>query len=73
MNWVDFCNGFMQAASDVAVLNNTACVPPGTTRTKLAETFELYATQLFLAQPELGKEAGLSIASSIISVAYPCE
>ncbi|QBY01729.1 hypothetical protein E2K80_14160 [Rhodophyticola sp. CCM32] len=72
MDWISFCNGFIQASNDHAVRLGMACTPAGTTRTHLVEIFEYSAARLLVSQSELGDAAGLEVASAIIGAAFPC-
>ena len=71
-SWISFCNGFMQAAADIAALSGEACLPEGTTRTDLAILYERQASTLMESDSEIGLEVGLAIASTIIQLEYPC-
>lgn len=72
MNWIDFCNGFMQATHDLASADGNACVPDGTSRTSLVKLFEREATRTIAANPEAGELPGVSIAIKILEANYPC-
>ncbi|MBF9048991.1 hypothetical protein GTA62_03890 [Roseobacter sp. HKCCD9010] len=72
IDWVNFCNGFMQAAHDQAVGLGLICVPSGTTRLELVETFDVLASRLIALEPTLGEEAGMDVAIIVLSDAYPC-
>lgn len=52
-HWVDFCNGYFQAASDLIVTGQRACIPDGTSRTALVELYESKAPGLFARSPAL--------------------
>ena len=66
MSWVSFCNGLVQAYSDIVVINNVACIPDGTERRFLSELFADKATLYNQAQP-----ATLTF-SLILKNQYPC-
>jgi Rap1a immunity proteins len=72
MHWVDFCNGYFQAANDQAAIQHLACVKQGTTRTELVELFETRVGVLIQQRPALADEFGMSVAIAILSEAYPC-
>lgn len=72
MDWINFCNGFMQASNDYAVRSGIACTPTGTTRTRLVEIFEHSAARLLVSQPELGDLAGIEVVVAIIGSEFPC-
>jgi hypothetical protein len=72
MNWVNFCNGFIQAANDQAVSSGIACTPAGTPRTVLVKEFEATASIVLALQPEMAEVAGIELASAIIGRAFPC-
>jgi len=71
--WIDFCNGYMQAASDLAVLTETACVPSGTTRAVLAGVFQTGAEEVLSTAPALVDEPAIDVATYVLGQAYPCE
>ena len=71
--WVDFCNGYMQAANDLAVLTETACVPVGTTRSELAEVYQLRAGEVLSAAPELVDDPAIDVATYVLGQVFPCE
>lgn len=73
MHWIDFCNGFFQAANDQAAVASRACVPPGTSRTALVELYELQAGALLEAEPGLADMPGVALAIEILAAAYPCQ
>ena len=70
--WVDFCNGYMQAANDLATLTQTACVPDGTTRAVLAEVFQLGAEEVLSAAPELVDDPAIDVATYVLGQVFPC-
>ena len=72
MHWVDFCNGFAQAAHDLAVVSRMACVPPGTSRTTLTTVFTAAAANVVEEKPEAGDAAGLIVFATIIQNTFPC-
>lgn len=69
MHWVDFCNGYFQAVSDVTATAGLACIPAGTSRTRLVELFERHAASL----PDFAETSGFTLAARIIAEAYPCQ
>ena len=73
MDWISFCNGFIQAAADGATLSGLACIPNGTTRTEIVELFEFHGSRAMVANPEIGDQAGLDVLIAILSALFPCE
>lgn len=73
MHWIDFCNGFFQAAGDLATLSRRACIPVGTTRTDLVRLFEANAPALLSQQEDLASTSGLIVAAGIIETEFPCD
>jgi len=73
MHWVDFCNGFFQAAHDNGVLVGKICTPSGVTRTQLVELFEQRAPRLFQINPTIEKVAGVEVAQRLMAKEYPCQ
>lgn len=71
-DWISFCNGFLQAAADQAMVDDRACLPAGTTRTELVMIFEQEAKSLIKIDPTLGGVSGISVAVGIIEKAFPC-
>lgn len=72
MNWIDFCNGLMQAAHDLGVIEGRLCAPTGTTRTELVQTFEPLAKLTIERNPDAANGLGLTFAAALLSAAYPC-
>jgi hypothetical protein len=72
MSWIDFCNGFMQAAHDVGAIAGEVCVPKGITRTDLVKLFEREATTLLQAGGLSSKARGINLARAILSAGFPC-
>ena len=64
--WIDFCNGFVQASSDFAVINKVACPPRGVQRRYLSKLFREKALLYNQSQP------AIIIFSMILSRKYPC-
>ena len=72
-SWISFCNGYMQAAFDYAVLEGLACAREGLTRTDLTVLFEREAA-LALVRNRNSLEAvdGFVLAVSIFSENLAC-
>lgn len=73
MHWVDFCNGFFQAAHDSGVVAGKICTPSGITRTQLVEMFEQRAPRLFQINPTIAKVAGVEVVQRLMAKEYPCQ
>lgn len=69
MNWINFCNGFVQAAHDYGAAMGLVCTPPGVARSDLVEVFENAASTV----TELGSETAVSVAIAAFARAYPCD
>lgn len=72
MHWVDFCNGFFQAAHDSATVDEQVCTPDGVSRTELVRLFEVEAKRLIHANSSIAQRDGISIATAILAGAFPC-
>ncbi|WP_420867511.1 Rap1a/Tai family immunity protein [Aliiroseovarius marinus] len=72
MHWIDFCNGFFQAAHDAATIQGYVCTPLGVTRTNLVELFETEVTKLISIDSSISEASGLATAISILTDAFPC-
>ena len=72
MNWIDFCNGYFQAAHDFGVLQGTVCTKVSVTRTNLVESFEQIAPAVFSEDASARSGPALPVAVGILSAAYPC-
>ena len=72
MSWIDFCNGFFQAVLDNITVSEEICVPTGTTRTNLAELYQIEATRIIQADPTIGERVAVSLASQILRETYSC-
>ena len=68
-NWIDFCNGLMQAYSDFAILSGAACIPAGVTRTQLVTLF----TGMTNTAAYKDNHAALVAAVEIFKLVYPCQ
>jgi hypothetical protein len=73
MDWINFCNGFIQAAADSATLSGLACIPAETTRTEIVQLFEFHGSRTMVANPGIGDQSGLDVTIAIISALFPCE
>ena len=71
--WVNFCNGFFQAAYDSAAISGTVCAAPGTTRTELVEMYTKIAPTKLRANPGLGQKPALLLAVQIMKEKMPCK
>ena len=68
-NWVDFCNGLMQAYSDFAIMSGAACIPVGVTRTQLVKLF----TGMTNTAAYKDDHAALVAAVEVFKLVYPCQ
>lgn len=68
-NWVDFCNGLMQAYSDFAIMSGAACIPVGVTRTQLVKLF----TGMTNTEAYKEDQAALVAAVEVFKLVYPCQ
>lgn len=69
MEWIGFCNGYVQAVVDgVRLPGESFCAPIGTAR---AEIVDAVVDQLVKA-PELQKLNAASVVYSVMVKAYPC-
>ena len=68
-NWVDFCNGLMQAYSDFAIMSGAACIPVGVTRTQLVKLF----TGMTNTKAYKEDQAALVAAVEVFKLVYPCQ
>ena len=68
-NWVDFCNGLMQAYSDFAIMSGAACIPVGVTRTQLVKLF----TGMTNTAAYKEDQAALVAAVEVFKLVYPCK
>lgn len=71
--WVDFCNGFFQAAHDYGALHGEICAPADVTRSDLVDLYARYAPTLLQDTPDVARATGLVVAVSIIAAEYPCD
>jgi len=71
-NWVDFCNGFFQAAHDYGALLGEICAPADATRSDMVAIYTRYAPQFLDETPGVAEASGLVVAVSIIAAEYPC-
>ena len=67
-NWVDFCNGLMQAYSDFAIISGAACIPIEVTRTQLVKLF----TGMTNTAACKDDHATLVAAVEVFELVYPC-
>ena len=73
MHWVDFCNGFFQAAHDSGAVDGKVCTPAGVTRTQLVELYEQRALRLFQINPVIGDAPGVEVVRRLLAKEYPCK
>lgn len=71
-HWVEFCNGFFQAAHDAGAIAGDVCAPPGTTRIDLVEAYERIAPGILAAQPDVTDMSGFRLAVAILAETFPC-
>jgi hypothetical protein len=72
MSWVDFCNGYFQAAVDLAARQGLACVPEGTTRTEVVTISMDVLSKLSDGSPKSEEVGGLEAAVFVLRELYPC-
>ncbi|MBQ1204140.1 MAG: hypothetical protein IIX61_10190 [Loktanella sp.] len=71
-SWISFCNGYIQAAADIASLGGSACIPLVETRANIASNFAATMGPLLVDDSSLADENGLSVMLLFLSEAYPC-
>ena len=74
-SWISFCHGYVQAAHDASYASGRhvpICVPPGTSRSHLADLFARQAFAAITVEPSIGDVLGVAFAHAIFADAYPC-
>ena len=71
-HWIDFCNGFFQAAHDAAAIAGQVCTSDGTSRTRMVELFEAEAARLIASDASIAELPGISLAMTILARSFPC-
>ena len=71
MNWINFCNGYMQAVNDYGAKLGVICAPVGTSRTDLVRTLERNAQSL--ASANVDSVDAFYGAAALIERSYPCK
>ncbi len=69
MDWINFCNGYVQAVVDGVVRPEDICLPAGTTRAKLVGV----VVEQLMASPDLLKLNAASAVNSVLQKAYRCQ
>ena len=72
IEWVNFCNGFFQAAHDAAANAGRVCVPSGVSRADLATLYQIEATKLIANDRSVGGISGVSLSAIIFEQNFPC-
>lgn len=70
--WVDFCNGYMQAANDIGAELSLVCIPPSTSRSAMTEQFQTFAASMIESQPQLADAAAINVVVASLNAVYPC-
>ena len=68
MDWVNFCNGYIQAVVD-AYPNGDFCPDPSVTREKLVGIVHAF----LIKNPDYKKGLAFNQVSKILSLTYPCK
>jgi len=66
MDWINFCNGFIQAAADFSTVTRMACIPQGTTRTLMVKLFTTDGANFSM------EKSAVEIALQVIHDNFPC-
>lgn len=71
--WVSFCNGYAQAAVDLATATRLTCIPTGTTRTQIVNAIDRAVFDQIARSEIPAEEPALSVVVAALEKAYPCE
>jgi hypothetical protein len=66
MDWINFCNGFIQAAADYSTIAGRACIPEGISRNLMVKLFTTDGLNYS------SHDSALTTAVQIISNNFPC-
>lgn len=68
--WIDFCNGLVQAYAENAILKGVACIPFGTSRRELVEVFT--GADVVVSTGFIDNLPALETAVEMFVRHYPC-
>jgi hypothetical protein len=71
--WIDFCNGYMQAANDIGAELSLICIPLDTSRATLTAQFQAFAAEAIETQPQLAEASAINVVVASLNAMFPCE